>query len=135
MAFVGKPETPRPRPRYVGIEPHIMAELVQLSCEIEDVKPPSGRDRNVEPSRHWPALWLGTPCARRIRFAASEQYGFIIDSGSEFGDIQNVMTLGTELVDNLFVDASSATIFTQRLSLQGRRYLTEELRRRRQKRP
>jgi hypothetical protein len=47
-----------------------MAYRMQLSCEIKDVKPPGSRDRDFEPSRHWPALWLGLLCARLIRVAA-----------------------------------------------------------------
>ena len=60
MAFIGEPEAPRPRPRHVGIEFDMMAECVQLSCEIQDMKPPVSRDRDIELSRHRPALWLGS---------------------------------------------------------------------------
>ena len=66
MTLIGGPEAPRARPWYVRIEFHMMAERMQLSCEIEDVEPPGSRDRDFEPSRHRPALCLGSPYARRI---------------------------------------------------------------------
>ena len=71
MAFIGKPKAPRPPSRNVGIESYLMAYRMQLSCEIEDVKPPGARDRYVEPSCQRPALWLGSLWDRRIRVTVS----------------------------------------------------------------
>ncbi len=71
MTLVRKPKTLRPGSWDIGIESHMMAERVQLSCEIEDVKSASSRNGDIKLSRHRLALWLGSLCGRRIRVAAS----------------------------------------------------------------
>jgi hypothetical protein len=71
MAFGSKPEAARSRARDVGIKPHMVAKRMQLSREVEEVKPPGGRDRNIESSRHRRVFSLGSPRFPLIRVAAS----------------------------------------------------------------
>ena len=71
MAVLWKPEASCARPRNIGVEPYLMAERVQFACEIEDVKPPSGRDRDFERAGQGSALGLDSLYGPRIRAAAS----------------------------------------------------------------
>jgi hypothetical protein len=49
----------------------MVAKRMQLSREVEEVKPPGGRDRNIESSRHRRVFSLGSPRFPLIRVAAS----------------------------------------------------------------